>query len=106
MKLLIVEDEPKLAEAVSRGLAYQGHTSDIINDGEKALTRISLHRKDYDLIILDLMLPSMDGHEIVRRAREMQVAIPILILTARAEMEKKVDLLLSGADDYLVKPFS
>ncbi len=106
MKLLIVEDEPKLAEALSRGLTYQGHAADIISDGEKALTRISLHRQDYDLIILDLMLPSMDGHEIVRRTREMQIAIPILILTARAEIEKKVDLLLSGADDYLVKPFA
>lgn len=106
MKLLIVEDEPKLAEALSRGLAYQGHTADIVDDGEKALTRISLHRQDYDLIILDLMLPSMDGHEIVKRVRELQIETPILILTARAETEKKVDLLLSGADDYLVKPFS
>lgn len=106
MRLLIVEDEPKLAEALSRGLAYQGHAADIISDGEKALTRISLHRQDYDLIILDLMLPSMDGHEVVRRAREQQIAIPILILTARAETENKVDLLLSGADDYLVKPFA
>ena len=70
------------------------------------MTRISLHRTDYDLIILDLMLPSMDGYEICKEAREKGVTVPILILTARAETETKVDLLLSGADDYLVKPFS
>ncbi len=106
MKLLIVEDEQKLADAISRGLTYQGHTADVIHDGQKALTRISLHRNDYDLVILDLMLPSMDGHEIVKQARAMDVKTPILILTARAETQNKVDLLLSGADDYLVKPFS
>lgn len=106
MKILIVEDEVKLAEAISRGLTYQGYTTDIVSDGKKALTRISLHRDDYDLVILDLMLPSLDGWEICKAAREMEISIPILILTARAETENKVKLLLSGADDYVVKPFS
>lgn len=106
MKILLVEDEQKLAEALAKGLAHEGYTADIINDGKKALTRISLHRNDYDLMILDLMLPSMDGLEICRQMREMNITIPILILTARAETDTKVQLLLSGADDYLVKPFS
>lgn len=106
MKILVVEDEKKLADALVRGLTLKGYSVDTIDDGKKALTRISLHRNDYDLIILDLMLPSMDGHEICRTAREMGITVPILILTARNETEKKVDLLLSGADDYLVKPFS
>ncbi|MFZ2556242.1 MAG: response regulator transcription factor [Minisyncoccia bacterium] len=106
MKILVVEDEKKLADALVRGLTIKGYSVDTIDDGKKALTRISLHRNDYDLIILDLMLPSMDGHEICKSAREMGVTIPILILTARNETEKKVDLLTSGADDYLVKPFS
>lgn len=106
MKILIVEDEKKLAEALGKGLELKGYSVDIVGDGKKALTRISLHRNDYDLIILDLMLPSMDGHEICKQARELGVTTPILILTARSETEKKVDLLLSGADDYLVKPFS
>ncbi len=106
MKILIVEDERKLAEALGKGLELKGYSVDIVGDGKKALTRISLHRNDYDLIILDLMLPSMDGHEICKQARELGVTTPILILTARSETEKKVDLLLSGADDYLVKPFS
>ena len=70
------------------------------------MTRISLHRADYDLIILDLMLPSMDGREITKTARESGITVPILVLTARAETETKVEVLLSGADDYLVKPFS
>jgi len=106
MKILLVEDETKLAEAILRGLTYQGYAVDILQDGEKALTRISLHRNDYDLVILDLMLPSMSGSEVLRQAREMNITLPILILTARAEIENKVDLLLAGADDYLVKPFS
>ena len=106
MKILVVEDEQKLADAIAKGLTLKGYSVDTIGDGKKALTRMSLHRADYDLIILDLMLPSLDGHEICKQARAMGVTTPILILTARAETEKKVDLLLSGADDYLVKPFS
>ena len=106
MKILLVEDEQKLAEAVKRGLELGGYTVDIVSDGKKALTRISLHRDDYDAVILDLMLPSMDGHEICKEIRARDITVPILILTARAETETKVNLLLSGADDYLVKPFS
>lgn len=106
MKILLVEDEQKLSAALSRGLGLEGYTVDTIADGKKALTRISLHRSDYDLIILDLMLPGMDGHEICKQVREMNITIPILILTARNETDTKVQLLLTGADDYLVKPFS
>lgn len=106
MKILLIEDEQKLATAIKRGLEIQGYTVDIVGDGKKALTRTSLHRSDYDLVILDLMLPSMDGHEICREMRAREVTLPILVLTARTETETKVQLLLAGADDYLVKPFS
>lgn len=106
MKILLVEDEEKLAEGIRRGLQHGGYAVDIVSDGKKALNRIMLHRDDYDVIILDLMLPSMDGLEICKEVRAKDVTIPILVLTARAETESKVDLLLSGADDYLVKPFS
>ncbi len=106
MKILLVEDEEKLAQAISKGLQLEGYTVDSISDGKKALTRISLHRSDYDLIILDLMLPSMDGYEICKQVREWNITVPILVLTARAETDSKVKLLQSGADDYLVKPFS
>ena len=106
MKVLLVEDEEKLAQALKRGLELGGYTVDIVADGKKALTRISLHRDDYDVVILDLMLPSMDGHAICREMRAKNITVPVLILTARAETDTKVSLLLSGADDYLVKPFS
>ena len=106
MKILLVEDEDKLAQGIAKGLEMEGFTVDIVGDGKKALTRISLHRSDYDAIILDLMLPSMDGHDICKQVREWNITVPILILTARAETDTKVRLLESGADDYLVKPFS
>ena len=106
MKILIIEDEQKLAEALTRGLEKKGYTVDTLNDGEKGLTRISLHRNDYDLVILDLMLPTMDGYEVCKAIREREITVPILVLTARNETDVKVKLLLSGADDYMVKPFS
>ncbi|HUQ29900.1 MAG TPA: response regulator transcription factor [Candidatus Paceibacterota bacterium] len=106
MRILLVEDEPKLADVIVRGLAAKGFVVDTIDDGEKALTRISLHHHDYDLVILDLMLPSLDGYAICKEMRARNIVLPILVLTARAETETKVELLLSGADDYLVKPFA
>ena len=106
MKILVVDDEEKLAGALARGLTLKGYTVDMLYDGKSALTRISLHAKDYDLVILDLMLPFVSGTEICKTVRELGVTVPILILTARDEVENKVDLLLSGADDYIVKPFS
>lgn len=106
MRILLVEDEEKLAKAVVQGLTKKGYAVDYILDGEKAMKRISLNHMDYDLVILDLMLPGMDGLAICKKMRESAITTPILILTARDEIETKVDLLLNGADDYLVKPFS
>jgi two-component system, OmpR family, response regulator len=106
MRILVVEDEQKLAEGIKKGLEKRGYAVDTVDDGEKALTRLSVHRGDYDLVILDLMLPSKSGYEVCEEARARGVTVPILVLTARNETENKVRLLLSGADDYLVKPFS
>lgn len=106
MRILVVEDEEKLADALNAGLSKSGYAVDTIGNGEKAFKRISLNHMDYDLIILDLMLPDMDGLLITKGMRERNITTPILILTARDEVETKVDLLLSGADDYLTKPFS
>lgn len=106
MKLLIVDDEAKLADAIARGLTLKGYATDVLYDGGRAEKRILFHAADYDLVVLDLMLPGMSGTEICRSVRAHGVTVPILILTARGETEQKVDLLLSGADDYLVKPFS
>lgn len=106
MKILLIEDEEKLANALKRGLEKEGYAVDIVSDGQKALSRISLHRSDYDAVILDLMLPSMDGKDICKAMRDRDITVPVLVLTARAETETKVELLRAGADDYLVKPFS
>lgn len=106
MKVLVIEDEVKLADALARGLGNRGYTVDIISDGEKALERIFLYHEDYDIILLDLMLPNVDGQTICMRVRERNISKPIIILTARDETNTKVDLLRCGADDYLAKPFS
>lgn len=106
MRILLVEDEEKLAKALVQGLSKKGYAVDFITDGDKAMKRISLNHMDYDLVILDLMLPGMDGLAICSKMREDNIMTPILILTARDEMDTKVNLLLNGADDYLVKPFS
>lgn len=106
MRILIVEDEAKLAEALKKGLELKGFTVDWLADSEKARTRILLYRNEYDLILLDLMLPGIDGATICRDARAEGVTTPIIILTARDETDYKVDLLNMGADDYVAKPFS
>ena len=106
MHLIVVEDEEKLALALKRGLELSGFAVDWMADSEKAQTRILLYHNEYDLIILDLMLPGIDGATMTRNIRAHNVTTPIIILTARNETEFKVDLLNSGADDYIVKPFS
>lgn len=106
MHLLIVEDEEKLARALKKGLEMKGFAVDWLSDSEKARTRILLYRNEYDLIILDLMMPGLSGAEITESVRKENVTTPIIILTGRNETEHKVDLLNKGADDYIVKPFS
>lgn len=106
MHLLIVEDEEALATALKKGLEMKGYAVDWMADSEKAQTRILLYRNDYDLIIMDLMMPGLDGAAITRAVRAEGVSTPIIILTGRGETEYKVDLLNTGADDYIVKPFS
>jgi DNA-binding response OmpR family regulator len=106
MRILIVEDEAKLAEALKKGLELKGFTVDWLSDSEKARTRIMLYRDEYDLILLDLMLPGVDGATICKDVRAEGVTTPIIILTARDETEYKIDLLNLGADDYIAKPFS
>jgi DNA-binding response OmpR family regulator len=106
MRILIVEDEEKLAEALKRGLELKGYSVDWLSDSEKARTRILLYKDEYDLVLLDLMLPGVSGDQICRDVREAGITTPIIMLTARDEVEYKVDLLNSGADDYVTKPFA
>jgi two-component system, OmpR family, response regulator len=104
MRVLIVEDEAKLANLLRRGLAKEGIAADVLGNGEDALWRATA--TEYDAIVLDVMLPGMDGIEVCRRLRADGVAAPILMLTARDSVSDRVAGLDRGADDYLTKPFS
>jgi heavy metal response regulator len=104
MRILVVEDERKLAEAVQRGLAEQGYAVDVANDGQAGLDLAEV--EPYDLIVLDVMLPGLDGLEVSRRLRAARRNMPVLMLTARDAVDDRVAGLDSGADDYLVKPFA
>lgn len=106
MKILIIEDEEKLAQALKEGLKLEGYSVDYVLDGEKGQKRIEMYHKDYDLVLLDLMLPLRDGLTVLRNIREEKITIPVLILTAKDTIDDIVLGLENGADDYLVKPFS
>lgn len=103
MKLLIIEDEVDFANALARGLRKLGYEVDLAADGIQGLELVEVN--EYDLLILDLNLPGMDGLEICRQLRTAQPQLLILMLTARSRLEDKVTGLDLGADDYLVKPF-
>jgi len=104
MRILIVEDEVGLAHYVFRALLEAGHDSVVAHDGETALGEVQ--GKRYELIILDVMLPGIDGFEVLRRLRVAKVDSRVLILTARSEVSDRVSGLTLGADDYLAKPFA
>jgi DNA-binding response OmpR family regulator len=103
MKLLLVEDEAKLARSLRAALGRSGHVVDVAADGEAALDFATVY--SYDLVLLDVMLPRLDGYEVLRRLRERGNAAPVLMLTAREDVSSKVRGLDTGADDYLTKPF-
>ena len=103
MRLLLVEDDDKLARAVARGLRHQGYAVDVAADGDAALLRAGVW--DYDAIILDVMLPGRDGLAVCAALRERDCWAPVLMLTARVEIPDRVRGLDAGADDYLPKPF-
>lgn len=106
MKVLVVEDNTKLAENIKQGLSQEGYAVDIIGDGLVAERRILINRDEYDLVILDRMLPGKEGMLVCKNWRENEVAIPILMLTALNTTDDKVEGLDAGADDYLAKPFA
>ncbi len=104
MRVLIVEDELRMAGLIRRGLTHEGLAADVAANGNDALVRASAH--DYDAVVLDVMLPDLDGFEVCRRLRTGGIWSPVLMLTARDSVEDRVAGLDSGADDYLVKPFA
>ena len=104
MRILLVEDEPRMAQALARGLREHAYAVDVAEDGAAALYQTSIN--DYDLILLDVLLPQRDGFEVCRELRERGDGTPILMLTARATVDDRITGLDAGADDYLTKPFS
>jgi two-component system OmpR family response regulator len=104
VRVLIVEDEPKMAGLLRRGLTERGDVVESVDSGEDAVALARL--EDYDVILLDVMLPGMDGFATCRRLRQLKVWTPVLMLTARAAVADRIHGLDGGADDYLTKPFS
>jgi two-component system OmpR family response regulator len=104
VRILVVEDEPRLASLLRRGLTEEAHAVDLAADGEEALAWVDVG--DYDAIVLDIMLPGIDGLEVCRRLRRRRLRMPLLLLTARDSVDDRVAGLDAGADDYLVKPFA
>lgn len=104
MRLLVVEDERELAESLRRGLVAEGYTVDVVHDGSAGLEYAL--SEDYQAVILDLMLPRLNGFQVCARLRELQVGTPVLVLTAKDGEYDEAEALDTGADDYLTKPFS
>jgi two-component system copper resistance phosphate regulon response regulator CusR len=104
MRILVIEDERKVAEFVGRGLRDQRFAVDVVNDGQSGWEMAS--SCNYDLVVLDLMLPGLSGNEFLKRIRRRGSQVPVLVLTARAGTAEKVENFEAGADDYLTKPFA
>jgi len=104
MRILVVEDEKRISDFVHRGLTGAGYQVELAEDGKTAIQK--MHEIDFDLLILDLMLPDMDGLTVLEKSRNRKVSPPVLILSARGDVDDRVKGLELGADDYLVKPFA
>src|SRR5881409_1851205 len=104
MRILVVEDEKKVANFIKKGLQQEGYAVDMVHDGQEALVNAAAF--DYDLLILDLMLPKLAGLEVLREIRSKKRSLPVLVLTAKGAVNDKVAGLDAGADDYLIKPFA
>jgi DNA-binding response OmpR family regulator len=104
VRILVVEDERKVASFIKKGLQQEGHAVDTVHDGEEAVRMAT--ELEYDLMVLDLMLPQKPGLEVLRSVRWKRPHLPVLVLTAKGALEDKIAGLDAGADDYLIKPFA
>jgi heavy metal response regulator len=104
MTILVVEDELKITRFIKKGLEMEHYTVDVAYDGQEALDKAEIN--SYDLIILDIMLPKIDGIAVCRKLREAKVETPVIMLTARDTVDDRIKGLDAGADDYLIKPFA
>jgi two-component system response regulator MprA len=105
MTILVVDDEPAVRESLRRALELEGYEVELAADGEEAVSRLERNGQP-DVVILDILMPGMDGLEVCRRIRAARNSVPVLMLTARAEVDSRVAGLDAGADDYLPKPFA
>ncbi len=103
MNVLVVEDEKKIASFIRRGLKEQNFNVDVLHNGDEAYERILAH--PYDIIVMDIMIPGKDGLNILKNIRKQHINTPVLLLTARSELDDRIEGLNLGADDYLTKPF-
>jgi len=103
MRVLLAEDDAKLQRALERGLQREGYAIDVTGSGDDALRRATVY--DYDAVVLDVMLPGIDGFSVCSELRSRKRWVPVLMLTARTEVRDRIRALDTGADDYLVKPF-
>ena len=106
MRILIIEDQESLSKLLKKGFEKEGYAADYVLDGDAGQRRIEIHHEDYDVIVLDLMLPKKGGLEVCRNIRSFGITTPVIILTAKDSEDDKVSLLDAGADDYIIKPFS
>ena len=104
MTILIIEDDERISQFVRRGLEAEGYLTEVVATGKQGLELAT--SAEYELLLLDLMLPDLSGQEVCRQLRQQEINIPVLMLTAMDEVEDKVEGLRMGADDYLTKPFS
>jgi len=104
VRILVVEDEKKVASFIEKGLEQEGYAVDVVHDGETAVGQAAAF--DYDVIVLDLMLPRLSGIEVLKRIRSAKPKIPVLVLSAKSELDDRVKGLDAGADDYMGKPFA
>jgi DNA-binding response OmpR family regulator len=104
MRILVIEDEVKVASFIAHGFEQEGHAVDVVHDGEAGLRQAT--QFNYDVLILDVMLPKLSGFDVVSRIREQRKTLPIIMLTAKGGLEDRIAGLDRGADDYMVKPFA
>src|SRR5690242_6195209 len=104
MRILLVEDDARMANVIAKGLREHSYAVDVVHDGENGLYQASIN--DYDVIVLDVLLPQRDGFEVCRELRTRGNTTPVLMLTARAAIDDRINGFDAGADDYLTKPFS
>jgi DNA-binding response OmpR family regulator len=103
MKILVIEDEKKIASLIRKGLEAQGFVVDVSHHGDEGYAAVTT--RPYDAVVLDIMLPGRDGLSILRNLRERKLSVPVILLTARSELNERLEGLNLGADDYLTKPF-